>query len=302
LKIAITGISGFVGTNIKNSLSNCNYILKDLNRNALYNKNLQYQLKDVDVLIHAAGIAHDLKSKSSSLDYFKVNTELTTNLFDIFLYSKIECFIFISSIKAVIDESEYEIDENIKPNPFTVYGQSKLAAENYILKNSLNTNKRIFILRPTMIYGEGNKGNFNILYKFIKSGLPWPLGKYKNKRTFCSIDNLNFVIKEIITNKNINSGIYNVSDDDSLSVNEIVELIGDSINKNVKILNIPKYIINIFALFGDYFLLFFNSEKLNKLTQNYLVTNRKIKNAIKKDLPVDSKTGIRQIYNKHKHI
>jgi nucleoside-diphosphate-sugar epimerase len=187
----------------------------------------------------------------------------------------------------------------MEPNPLTHYGKSKLAAENYILKNIDLTNKRIFILRPSMIYGEGNKGNFNVLYKYIQSGLPWPLGNYQNKRTFCSIDNLNFVIKELIENKNIKNGIYNVVDDESLDINEVVRIISDSINRKIRILKIPKYVIRLLALIGDYIPFLVNSEKLDKLTQNYIISNSKIKNAINNDLPIKTNFGIRQIYGKH---
>ena len=299
LKIAITGESGFVGGSISSYLYNENLQILPIYRKDLYSNDLKYLLKDVDVLIHSAGIAHDLKSINSTSEYFKVNTELTIKIFDIFLQSNLECFIFISSIKAVIDESDDEIDELVVPKPHTDYGKSKLAAENYILEKINTTNKRIYILRPTMIYGEGNKGNFNLLYKYIETGFPWPLGKYNNKRTFCSIDNLNFVIKEILNNINIPSGIYNIADDDSLSVNEVVKIIGYSSNKYVKILNIPIFLIKILALVGDYFPILFNSDKLNKLTQNFVVSNKKIKNEIKKELPIKSKNGIQGIYHKN---
>lgn len=299
MKIGITGTSGFVGGCISRNLSSNNFIIKEVDRNNLYNNDLQFVLSGVDVLIHSAGLAHDLKASKSISEYYKVNTDLTIQLYDIFTKSNISCFIFISSIKAVIDQSDQEINELMEPNPLTHYGKSKLAAENYILKNIDLTNKRIFILRPSMIYGEGNKGNFNVLYKYIQSGLPWPLGNYQNKRTFCSIDNLNFVIKELIENKNIKNGIYNVVDDESLDINEVVRIISDSINRKIRILKIPKYVIRLLALIGDYIPFLVNSEKLDKLTQNYIISNSKIKNAINNDLPIKTNFGIRQIYGKH---
>ena len=64
-----------------------------------------------------------------------------------------------------------------------------------------------------MIHGPGNKGNLNLLYSFVKKGIPYPFGRYENKRSFVSIDNLCFVIKELIENKNITSGVYNISDE-----------------------------------------------------------------------------------------
>jgi nucleoside-diphosphate-sugar epimerase len=74
-----------------------------------------------------------------------------------------------------------------------------------------------------MIYGEEIRGNFLKLSNYVKSGLPWILGAFENRRTFCNIDNLCFAINELILNKSVPSGIYNISDDDSLSTNDLVK-------------------------------------------------------------------------------
>jgi hypothetical protein len=71
-----------------------------------------------------------------------------------------------------------------------------------------------------MIHGEGNKGNLNLLYQLVSKGLPWPLGNFKNQRSFLSIENLCFVIREIVERNDILFGIYQVADDEALSTNE----------------------------------------------------------------------------------
>ncbi len=102
--------------------------------------------------------------------------------------------------------------------------------------------KKVYILRPCMIHGPGNKGNMNLLYKIQQKGLPWPLGAFENKRSFCSIDNLLFVVKQLI-DKEIETSIYQVADDDALSTNELIRLIAGSQNKKARIWNIPASII-----------------------------------------------------------
>ena len=118
----------------------------------------------------------------------------------------------MSSVKAVADEVVGVLDESVIPSPVTAYGKSKLAAEKYLLSQKPSKGKRVYILRPCMIHGPGNKGNLNLLYNFVKKGIPYPFGSFENKRSFVSIDNLCFVIKELIENKNITSGVYNISD------------------------------------------------------------------------------------------
>jgi nucleoside-diphosphate-sugar epimerase len=200
----------------------------------------------------------------------------------------------MSSVKAAADVVEGELTEEVIPNPITVYGKSKLAAENYILSKEISNNKRVYILRPCMIHGPNNKGNLNLLYNFVSKGIPYPFGFYENKRSFVSVENLCFIINELLDNRNIPSGIYNVADDASISTTHLVKIIGDSIGRPAKILNIPKVWVTFLAKIGDLLPLPINSEKVQKLTENYEVSNRKIKKAIQKDLPLTTEKGIQQ--------
>ena len=199
----------------------------------------------------------------------------------------------MSSVKATADEVEGILDENHKSNPVTVYGKSKLAAEDYILSKEIPTTKRVYILRPCMIHGPNNKGNLNLLYSFVSKGIPYPFGKYENQRSFLSVENLCFVIKQLINNAEVTSGVYNVADDETLSTKELVTVIGESIGKKVSILNVHKSIINLVAIIGDFLPFPINSEKVQKLTENYVVSNKKIKKALKIELPLTAKQGIK---------
>jgi nucleoside-diphosphate-sugar epimerase len=235
--------------------------------------------------------------KSVEDEYYKVNTELTQKVFDAFLASDSKVFITLSSVKAVADEVERFLIEESIPNPITHYGKSKLLAEQYILSKEIPEGKRVYILRPCMIYGPGNKGNLNLLYKLVCKGIPWPLGAFENKRSFCSIDNLMFIIKELIERKDIPSGVYNVADDITLSTNEVISILAESQNKKPKIWNIPKGLIKSLAKLGDIFHLPLTTERLQKLTESYVVSNQKIKSAIGKPLPVSAKDGLLKTFN-----
>ena len=186
-----------------------------------------------------------------------------------------------------------ELFEDSFPNPVTDYGISKLKAEQYLLGYNLPAGKSIFILRPCMIHGPGNKGNLNLLFQIIQKGLPWPWGSFENRRSLCSIENLNFVIKEIIERNDIIPSIYNVSDDGFISTNEIVKLIGTVISKKTIIYNVPKSIVNFIGRLGNMFHLPFNAERLDKLTENFVVSNDKIKKALNKKLPIQINDGLK---------
>ncbi|MGJ8761387.1 MAG: NAD-dependent epimerase/dehydratase family protein [Polaribacter sp.] len=295
----ITGNKGFVGLNLIDYFKRQKKESVGVSRTPK-NVELSYetlsleQLNQAKSFIHLAGKAHDLKKTSEDKEYFEVNTELTKTLFNQFLQSDCEVFIYMSSVKAAADEVEGLLTEEVKPNPVTVYGKSKLAAETYILAQEIPDNKRVYILRPCMIHGPNNKGNLNLLYSFVSKGIPYPFGKYENARSFVSVENLCFIINELIENTSAPSGIYNVADDTSLSTTALVKIIGDVIEKPAKILNIPKFFVEVLAKVGDVLPLPVNTERVQKLTENYEVSNVKIKKTLQKELPLSVEEGIKK--------
>lgn len=301
MNLLITGVHGFVGSNLVAAIKN---------RHSIYGLDIVApqkagviqtfawdelgQIPHIDTIIHLAGKAHDTKNTTKPEEYFDVNVGLTKRIFEHFLESGAQKFIFFSSVKAVADtvinETLTELDI---PNPKTPYGQSKLEAEKYILSQQLPEGKEIYILRPAMIHGPGNKGNLNLLYKLIYKGIPYPLGAFKNQRSFTSIGNLNYIIEQLIEKK-IQSGIYQIADNETLSTNEIIRLIGSTIGRKPRIWNLPVSSIMVAAKLGDFFSLPFNSEKVKKLTENYIVSNKKITDSLEISLPISAYAGLKQ--------
>jgi nucleoside-diphosphate-sugar epimerase len=330
MKILITGIHGFVGSNLIVALKNQHAIygldivspqkdgvLKTFGWNELE------QIPAVDLIIHLAGKAHDTKSQTNAQVYFDINTGLTQKIFDWFLTGDAKKFIFFSSVKAAADQVEGDIlTEDVVPAPKGPYGESKMLAEKYILSRKTEVgrqksedrssqssdsppqragslrspDKKVFILRPCMIHGPGNKGNLNLLYKLVQKGLPWPLGAFENKRSFTSVDNLTYIINQLIE-KDIESGIYQVADDESLSTKELIRLIASAQNKKSRIWNIPEKLIGFTARIGDILHLPLNSERLKKLTESYVVSNQKIKKAMGiEKMPVSAEEGFKRTF------
>jgi nucleoside-diphosphate-sugar epimerase len=247
-----------------------------------------------------AGKAHDTKNRSEAQTYFDINTGLTQKIFDYFLQSNAKQFFFFSSVKAAADSVEGDfLTEDVVPRPIGPYGESKIAAENYInsqfsILNSQASNKKVYILRPCKIHGPDNKGNLNLLYNVVSKGIPWPLGAFDNRRSFMNIRNLSYIVEQFIL-KNPASGIYHLADDEPLSTNELIELIAASRNKKAKILKINRTLITNIAKLGSICKLPLNTERLRKLTENYEVSNQKMKTALGiTRLPVDVKTGLQQ--------
>ena len=239
-------------------------------------------------VVHLAGKAHDLKKTSGPEEYFIVNTELTKKVFDAFLASEASVFVFMSTIKALEGK---EIGAS-------AYSQSKYQAEEYILAQKFPPGKRVYILRPVMVHGPGNKGNLNVLFGAVKRLGVWPLAAFENQRSFVSVENLCFVIKELVDHENVASGVYVVADEEALSTNELVALAGEAIGKKVAFWNLPKGLVILLAKLGDVLPLPLNSERLEKLTENAVVDASPLLKALGiKSLPLRTLDGFKKTFD-----
>ena len=317
MNILITGVHGFVGSNLVIALKG-HHSLYGLDIVAPEKEGVvkTFAWKDIettsfpmqflpkfDAIIHLAGKAHDTKNQSVAQVYFDINTGLTQKIFDFFLESSAKKFIFFSSVKAAADSVVGDmLTEDVIPTPVGPYGESKIAAEEYILsklrsergelKVAMQRDKQVYILRPCMIHGPGNKGNLNLLYNVVKKGIPWPLGDFENKRSFTSIDNLCYVVEGLLT-KDVASGIYHMGDDEALSTNELIALMCEAMGKEPHIWKMNRKMMEGCAGLGTLLHLPLNTERLRKLTENYVVSNEKIKSALGIErMPVRAADGI----------
>lgn len=316
MKILITGIHGFVGSNLvkylapNNTLYGIDIIAPEkqgILATFSWNDLEKDVIPNVDAIIHLAGKAHDVKKQAAAKEYFEVNRDLTIKIFDYFCSHQINKFVFFSTAKAAADVLDGVLTETVDPKPVGPYGESKIAAEQYILKmmadKPLNFEGRgVYIFRPCMIHGPGNKGNLNLLYGFVCKGIPWPLGSFDNKRTFTSVDNICYVVNGVLV-KDIPSGIYNIGDDEPLSTNELISTICCVLGKKVHIWRIPQKLMFFLAKVGDYLHLPLNTERLRKLTENYVSSNAKIKTALGVDkMPIDARNGLICTINSFKEL
>ncbi len=311
MNLLITGIHGFVGSNLvrahaaKHTIYGLDIVAphKDgVVATYSWNDLDSDSLPPVDAIIHLAGKAHDTKNEAAAQIYFDINTGLTKKIFDYFLSSQARIFIFFSSVKAAADTVGNTIlTEEVVPSPKGPYGESKLAAEEYIRSHasitdgvySLPGGKLVYILRPCMIHGPGNKGNLNLLYNVVRTGMPWPLAAFDNRRTFTSVDNLCYVIGRLIEGT-APGGVYNMGDDESLSTNELITVICSVLGKKPRLLHVGKGVMTGLARVGGILHLPLNPERLRKLTENYVVSNHKIKQALSIDtMPVHAADGLR---------
>lgn len=283
MKLLITGAYGFVGSNLYHYLVAHGHQCDALDIATAIQNQLPYQqtftwdnlevlkpeLPTYDAIIHLAGKAHDLKKVSSPQSYFDINVGLTKQIFEL-AQGQVKRFIYFSSSKALDAD--------------TPYGLSKKAAEEYLGDNAI-------ILRPAMIHGPGNKGNLNLLWKIAQLGLPWPLAAFENLRSFTSIKNVCAAV-EILCEKGQN-GIYPIADDTPISTNRIIELMAQVQGRKAKLWRIPKGFMRLGAKIGDILHLPLNTERLQKLTEDALLDNTPLKQALGwTSMPIQAEEGL----------
>ena len=287
-KTIILGSSGFIGQNLIKRNPNSEGV-------SLRDGNWKNQISDAEVIINLVGKAHDHKGTATEQDFHYANVDLAKEIFNEFLKSNANLIIHISSIAALEEfESQNPLREEDECHPFSSYGKTKREAEEWLLQQNLPEKKKLIILRPPMVHGEGDKGNLGLLYKLISKGIPYPLASFDNKRSFISIDNFSYFINQIIENKELlENGIYHISDDEAVSTKEIIEIIKKVENNNTLNLSLPKVLVKFLAKIGDIIPLPLNTKRLKKMTGNLEVSNQKIKNALGiTQLPISAKKGI----------
>lgn len=286
--IFITGSNGFVGNQII-----------ELNSQFKFNR---YKREDKIIInepyvFHFAGLAHNTNIKNKEDEYLNSNYILTKKIFNAFKKSdSSKVFVFLSTSKVSGKENNVYVENVINKNR-NIYSESKFLAEKFLL-NELSSigNKKIYIFRPSIIIGKNVKGNLKYIKKIVKHNLLWPFGKFNNKISVLDIRNLNYVLLFLINN-NLSSGVYNLSNSKPILVRELVNKINKVMKKKTKVFFFSKTFIKLIFTLGNFFNLpLLNLEVFKKITENNIVSNKKIIDSIGQ-LPYDNDDSINLYFN-----
>jgi nucleoside-diphosphate-sugar epimerase len=193
-------------------------------------------------VIHLAALAHRVKPEEHAidLDYDETNHRATANLAaQVSSRGAIHRFIHLSSIGAVASISDLPIDDSSVCRPDTPYGRSKLAAEEAIKREFLESPVKWCILRPPLMYGYGNPGNMQRLLSLIDVGLPLPFGSIRNRRSFLYVGNLIDSIKVSLIHPNAANQIFCIADAEELSTPVLIRSLADAAGKKVRLFRFP---------------------------------------------------------------
>ena len=236
-KITVIGGSGFVGTNLckQLSLKQQDFEIIDLKMsNQFPTKCKIADVRDVetlrtaitgDVVLNLAAVHRDdVRDKS---EYQRTNVDGAENVALVCEEKGIDKIIFTSTV-AVYGFAAPGTDEGGVINPFNEYGRTKFDAEEKFRAWHAKADNSLIIVRPTVIFGEGNRGNvFNLLNQ-IASGKFLMVGKGENKKSMAYIGNIVAFLETCIETEQT-YGVYNYVDTPDLTMNELVSQVREKL-------------------------------------------------------------------------
>ena len=263
----VTGGSGFIGLRLcnaiqlsgvnlhlvlrkKNKLIKCRQFISDLDYGMIDNQ----AFLSVDTVFHLAGYAHDLSSNQEINKYQEINVDFTMKIANMAIANKVKSFVFVSSVKAgggVI--SDRCVNENDQSEPKGVYGKTKREAELELLKIGQEHSMHVSIVRPSLVYGPGVKGNLQLMLSAVKKGWLPPLPETGNKRSMIHVDDLVKAILLVSKYDSTNGEIYIATDGRTYSSREIYETICNVVGKSIPKWSVPKFLFDMVALISPSF-------------------------------------------------
>ncbi|AWM88892.1 NAD-dependent epimerase/dehydratase family protein [Microvirga sp. 17 mud 1-3] len=256
--IALTGATGFIGRHLLAELPKRGYRVRVLLRrpaevpsgatSAVIGDiaqpfNMAAALRDVDAVIHSAGLAHAMSGLPED-DYRAINTQGTLGLARAAERAGVRRFVFLSSIRAQSGPvSETILTEAMAPHPTDPYGRSKLEAEEGLARLGLDW----AALRPVLVYGPGVKGNMASLMALARSPWPLPLGGLKARRSLLALDNLTAAVEAVLRAPGPLRRPFIVADPEPVTVPEIVTALRAGLGRGPGLLPVPAPLLKMAA-------------------------------------------------------
>jgi UDP-glucose 4-epimerase len=201
-------------------------------------------LEGVQAVVHTAARAHlpaRVQQRERDL-YWSVNVESTRHLAQSAADAGVKDFVFLSSIAVNGSNTDGRppFSEADSPAPYTIYGKSKAAAEDFLQLISANSSMRVTSVRSPMIYGRGARGNFRRLLTALNAGVPLPFALVKNRRAFIGIDNLtSFATHRLANDTASESDIFVLADDEQISTPEFLRMLARARGVNARLFPFP---------------------------------------------------------------
>jgi len=242
--VVVTGGSGFIGRHLLAELHVRGVPFISVRRELSPQAEWGDLLAGAGAVIHLAAAAHERAERHEREgDYEwlrRVNALGTERLARAAALAGVEQFVFLSTIGVCGDETAGKpFTEENAPAPRSLYAASKLEAERLLATVAADTGLPVTVLRPTLVYGPENGGNFLRLLRAVRSGWPLPFASVHNRRTLTYVGNLVSAIVAVLGRRDA-AGTFMVGDAESLSTAEIVRFLAEGVGRPARLLPMPE--------------------------------------------------------------
>lgn len=283
-RVLLTGATGFLGRGLVPGLSSAGFKIRAASRDAIALSseiesavvgdlrrpiNLSEALRDVDFIVHSAGLANAAASVPEET-YREVNAGITHTLAIAARKAGVRRFVLLSSVRAQVGPTTSEaVTENQPAQPLDAYGRSKLEGEQLLA----DTGVPFVILRLALTHGVGMRFNMLELLRLARSPWPLPLGAFHAKRSILARDHLVDAVALAASNQEMEGQIYNVADPDALSVGEMIAALRSGWNRSPRLIPVPPTLVELVSRpFGA-------RAKIRRLRQQLVVDPTKLVSA-----------------------
>ncbi|MHC6154709.1 NAD-dependent epimerase/dehydratase family protein [Bradyrhizobium elkanii] len=235
--VLVTGASGFVGRHLVPLLARNGWAVRRAVRTPPHDENdvtidtlgpttnWRDAVAGVDAVVHLAARVHHRQEEHAIELYHNVNVGGTLHLARSAMDAGVQNFVFISTIlvhgRSNNGRPPFREDDTLTPRG--LYGMSKAAAEVGLRELVAGSGMRVTVVRPPMVYGAGAKGNFALLEKAVKRGIPLPLADIDNRRAFLSVENLASFVLHRLSHPGRDFDVFLVADSEQVSTPKFIE-------------------------------------------------------------------------------
>lgn len=200
-------------------------------------------LAGVDRVVHLAARVHVMNEQAADplATFRRTNVAGTLRLARQAAAAGVQRLVFVSSIKVNGEETQpgrpFTADD--PPRPRDPYGVSKLEAEQALLAVARDTGMEVVLLRPPLVYGPGVQANFRSMLRWVRRGVPLPLGAVQNRRTLVALDNLVDLVIACLAHPAAANQVLLAGDGEDLSTPELLRRVAGALGTRARLVPVP---------------------------------------------------------------
>lgn len=312
MRVLVTGANGFIGRALVRHLVEGGFEVRGAVRSGAACNNYGAEnvvvgdigpltewspaLESVDCVVHLAGRAHVINERPSGSEaaFREINVEGTRRLAQQAFASGIKRFVYVSSAGVMGNHGCFT--EESSPSPQSLYARSKLEGEQALQEVAKTTGLEIVLVRPPLVYGPGNPGNFLRLLHWINKGLPMPFASIDNQRSFIGIDNFVDFLTICLIHPRAANEVFFVADGEVISTPELIECLACFLGRQAKLLPFPVTLLRLGAnLIGQ-------GSAIARLTDSFVITSSKAMRMLNWRAKISLFQGLQQTAQWYKQI